>query len=121
LNIVIVAALVLMGTLQALWAIPFLLLIYFVRGIQNPLAMDYINRIATSDKRATILSIKSLIFRLEFVALSPIIGVLTDKISLRFALLMAASVYAIAFAILFPILRKNSPVKKKSPESEFGA
>lgn len=111
LTVLAVAVFAVMAFFQALWAVPFLILIYFIRGIQNPLFNDYINRFVTSDKRATVISIQSMLFRLEFVALSPLMGLLTDKISMKFALASAGLVYLAAFAVMIPILYRRSPVK----------
>lgn len=73
------------GTI-ALWSIPFILLFSCIRGIGNPIATTYINRYITSDKRATILSVRMLIMRMIFVIIAPLMGYIADKFSLHIAL-----------------------------------
>ena len=58
---------------QALWALPILFAFYLVRGINGPVINDYINRLVSSDIRATVLSVKNLVGRLMFVILGPTI------------------------------------------------
>ncbi|MFO7655792.1 MAG: MFS transporter [Bacteroidales bacterium] len=69
-------------------AILLLFVFYFVRGIATPVLKDYINRLTTSDIRATVLSVRSLIIRILFSAIGPLLGWMSDNISLRMALLM---------------------------------
>ena len=66
-----------------------LLVFYFVRGTAHPILKDRINQHTHSQVRATVLSVRSLIIRLLFAVLGPLLGVLTERISLSFALLLA--------------------------------
>lgn len=69
-------------------AILLLFVFYFVRGIATPVLKDYINRLTPSDIRATVLSVRSLIIRILFSAIGPVLGWMSDNISLKMALLM---------------------------------
>ncbi len=75
------------GIFISIPAISLLFVFYFVRGFATPVLKDYINRLTASNIRATVLSVRSLIIRLLFSALGPLLGLLSDKISLRLALL----------------------------------
>lgn len=70
------------------WGIGFLLIFYFVRGTAHPIMKDRINRLTASNVRATVLSVRSLIIRILFALLGPILGLITDRISLSFALML---------------------------------
>ncbi len=65
-----------------------LLAFYFCRGIATPILKDYINRITSSDIRATILSIRSLLIRAFFAVIGPFFGFLTDHFSLKEAFIL---------------------------------
>ncbi|QTA78777.1 Major facilitator superfamily transporter [Desulfonema limicola] len=83
------------GLFQSLWAVPFILIFYFVRGIGVPLLREYINSLITSDIRATILSINSMAVRIVFAIAGPVIGCLNDQLSLPDALLMAGFIFVV--------------------------
>ena len=84
--IFITSGFILNGIFISIPAISLLFMFYFVRGIATPVLKDYINRLTVSNIRATVLSVRSLIIRLLFSAIGPLLGILSDKISLRVAL-----------------------------------
>ena len=84
------------GLGNAIWAVPFILLFYFARGINSPILGDYVNNVIPSDKRATILSVKNLMWRLVFAVVGPIVGWVADAYS------MNAALVASGFIILIP-------------------
>ncbi|MBI4049471.1 MAG: MFS transporter [Candidatus Doudnabacteria bacterium] len=92
---------------QAFWALPFLLIFYFVRGINGPVLKDYINRLIPSEIRATVLSVQSLITRVIFSFLGPILGYLTDQYSLSFAFLIAGLIFLASGLISIMFLYKH--------------
>jgi MFS family permease len=72
-----------------------LLLFYLARGLATPTLRNYINRITTSDIRATVLSVRNFVIRLLFAILGPFYGWITDKWGLSTALLSAGAIFAI--------------------------
>jgi hypothetical protein len=78
------------------WGIGFLLIFYFVRGTAHPVMKDRINKLTESNIRATVLSVRSLLIRILFALLGPVLGFITDRISLSFALMLSGII------ILFP-------------------
>lgn len=84
-----------------------MVLFYFVRGTAHPALKYYINKYTTSDKRATVLSLRSLLIRIIYSSMAPLLGVVTDKISLKTALTACGlsifffSVVAISFMLRF--------------------
>jgi hypothetical protein len=87
---------ILSAQIISFWGIAFLLIFYFVRGTAHPIMKDRINHLTESNVRATVLSVRSLIIRILFALIGPVFGWFTDKIDLRFALMLCG------FIILFP-------------------
>lgn len=91
---------VLLGMLQLMPAIMCLFLFYAVRGYATPVLKDLINQNCSSSTRATVLSIRSLIIRLGFAILGPLIGwvsvisTLSSALILSGILLFIMSIYA---------------------------
>jgi MFS family permease len=94
------AAYLLLGFFQNVWAIAFLFIFYLVRGINGPVLNDYMNRCVSSDIRATVLSIKSLVGRVMFVILGPAVGWVSDVYSLSAAFLFCGAVF-LSFGVVF--------------------
>jgi len=70
----------------SLIGIVLLFFFYLVRGIAHPILKDYINRYTNSEVRATILSIRNFVIRINFAIIGPALGYLTDQFSLSWAL-----------------------------------
>jgi MFS family permease len=66
------------GNLTTNLAIFSLFLFYLARGIATPVLRNYINEITPSEIRATVLSIRSLVIRLSFVIVGPLLGWFAD-------------------------------------------
>ncbi len=97
----------LLSQFQTWWALPFLFIFYLLRGINGPVLNDYINRCVSSDIRATVLSVKSLVGRLMFTILGPIVGWVNDAYSLADAFLVCGVTF-LTFGLLFLFsLHKN--------------
>lgn len=96
-------AYILLGLLPLVTGILSLLLFYAVRGYATPLLKDLTNKYCQSQTRATVLSIRSLIIRLSFSLLGPMIGVTTEHYSLSVALILAGILLTL-FSLLSGIL-----------------
>jgi MFS family permease len=97
----------LLSIFQSIWAIGFILIFYFVRGISYPVLKDYINRIITSDIRATVLSVTSLVRRLIFSIFGPVIGWISDLYSLSTALMLCGIIFLFWGCISLLLLHKH--------------
>ena len=97
----------LLGTYQTIWAIGFFLIFQFTRGFAEPVLQDYVNRLVTSDMRATVLSINSLVGRLFFAFFGPFMGWINDLYDLPTALLMGSGIFAILGIISLFFLHRN--------------
>ena len=66
------------GNLTTHLAMFSLFIFYLARGIATPVLRNYINEITPSEIRATVLSIRSLVIRLLFVIVGPLLGWYAD-------------------------------------------
>ena len=73
----------------------FILFVYLLRGLVTPILRNAINENTSSNKRATVLSIRSLIIRISFAISAPILGYIADNYSL------AISFYSLAILVGF--------------------
>lgn len=92
------------------WALIIIFIFYLIRGIATPVLKDYINKLISSDTRASVLSLRNLIIRVIFSSLGPIWGYVTDNIGLSTALLLAGTSYfvlAVPFLALYFVKSKN--------------
>ncbi len=86
---------ILLGMLQLVPAIICLFLFYAIRGYATPVLKDLINQNCSSSTRATVLSIRSLMIRLGFAILGPLIGWASDISTLSSALILSGSLLLI--------------------------
>ncbi len=98
---------ILLSSFWFIWSGIFILLFYIVRGINNPVILDYINGLISSDVRATILSIKNLVGRIIFSVIGPIIGWINDVFSLKAALLSSGITFLVLGLISLVFLHKH--------------
>jgi len=91
------------------WAgLSILFFFYILRGIAHPILKDYINRYTESEVRATILSLRDFVIRINFAIIGPVLGFLTDRFSLNVALLVSGMSYLLVSVIAaFPLLKKK--------------
>ncbi len=68
---------------------------------------DYVNRVVSSDIRATVLSIQALSWRAVFALLGPLIGWMSDVYSLSFALFASGMIFLCLFLISLTFLARN--------------
>lgn len=107
-----------MGLSHAMGGLIFLFIFYMVRGIATPILKNHINEITPSDIRATVLSIRSLIIRLAFVILGPVLGWHADRFGLPSSLVSGAVFFLVtgllaAFFLIYTIRCTNVPDKIK--------
>lgn len=102
--------LVLMAVFVGPWSFLFILMHQAVRGFLGPLTNERILRFTFSDKRATVLSLKSLGGRCFFVLTGPIIGWLSDTQPLPTVLLYQAVALG-AICVLLLVSYQRIPKK----------
>jgi MFS family permease len=97
----------LLSQFQTLWALPFLFIFYLVRGINGPVLNDYINQCVSSDIRTTVMSVKSLVGRMMFTILGPIVGWVNDAYSLADAFLVCGLTFLSLGSLFLIFLHRN--------------
>ncbi|MHB8707840.1 MAG: MFS transporter, partial [Desulfuromonadales bacterium] len=72
-------------------------------GLQGPLIRQHLQQRSLRTERASILSLKSLLFRLGFIAAAPLVGMLADHagLSVTFAVLLT-----VLLLLLLPVSLK---------------
>jgi len=112
-----------LGIFKTMGALFFLFFFYIIRGIATPILKNQINEITPSQIRATVLSIRSLIIRLAFAVLGPLLGWQADRAGLPWALVAGAVFFLVTGVLsafyLIHTFRKNSQ-RADSDIAEFG-
>lgn len=97
----------LMSNFIYLFSFSFAFIQQFVRGFSKPVITDYINKLVSSDIRATVLSAQNLVGRLFYAAIIPIIGWTADVYTLVQALLVLGITTFVAGIVILMILQKD--------------
>ncbi|WP_144875336.1 MFS transporter [Hyella patelloides] len=84
---------ILLGSINSIWGIAFIAVIYAVRGMKSPLILNLINRQIPSSIRATVLSLNSFAFHLGFALIAPVIGAIASARSLSSALIVGGGFF----------------------------
>lgn len=104
--LVVVGSYIAIGFTAALWGLLFFLFVRIAWGFLTPTTNDLINRMTTSDIRATTLSIKQVIGRILFATISPFFGYLADIYTINQAILFAGVLGGVALVITFVSMRR---------------
>ncbi|WP_206609903.1 MFS transporter [Maribellus luteus] len=107
--VLLAAGYVFAGITISYWGLAFLFLFYLVRGIATPIFKNYINQYTESEVRATMLSVRNFVIRIAFAAIGPLLGWITDNISLDAALFLSGIIYLVSsLLIVLPWLKQRS-------------
>lgn len=94
-----------------------LLIFYLARGLATPTLRNYINIITTSEIRATVMSVRNFLIRLIFAITGPLWGWITDKYSLKSAIISAGLIYGcLAMVSMFFFLKHRTYEPYPIPE-----
>lgn len=88
----------------AVWGFAWYFLLTLMRGVQGPLVRLQLQQRSARQERASILSLKSLLFRLGFIATAPLVGHLADRHGLPatfLLLLLGLALLLVPLAVLF--------------------
>ncbi len=96
------------GIFIAWWGVAFLFFFYLARGMATVILKNYINEYTDSGVRATLLSVRNFLIRINFAIVGPFLGWITDTISLGWALFIAGTLYLLlALASLYNWLKST--------------
>ncbi len=85
----------------ALFAVPAL-----IQGFMRPTIDTYINQHTPSETRATVLSVSSLVLAVQVAFFEPIVGFITDEVSIRFAFGFVAVYFLFVMPPMFYLWRR---------------
>ncbi|MFZ4550072.1 MAG: MFS transporter [Bacteroidales bacterium] len=88
-----------------------LFIFYIARGLATPILRNYINIITTSEVRATVLSVRNFLIRLIFAITGPLWGWITDKYSLKTAIIIAGVIYGVLATVSLFFFLKHKTYK----------
>jgi len=96
----------LMSNFIYIFSFSFAFLQQFVRGFSRPIIEDYVNKLTSSEIRATVLSVQNMSFQFFYAAVIPIIGWIADIYSLVQALTILGITTLVFGIVMLIILRK---------------
>jgi MFS family permease len=115
--VLVIISFILMSRFLFLPSICFILLQQASMATHEPILKNYLNRLAPSDIRATMLSVQSMAGNLVFAITAPFLGSFVDRFGLGNALLIFALVIII-FSMVLWYYRKRWFAKSKSISSQ---
>jgi hypothetical protein len=99
-----------MGFLVTPWVIGFVLVIYFVEGLYRPILNALLNRNIPSGKRATIISLGSVLDCLAGCAAYPALGRIADQASLQTTFKVLGLGMLVGMSLVLPPLRREATI-----------
>lgn len=94
--IILATSYICLGSISQVWGLVLILSIYLVRGFSAPLILNAINQQIASSVRATILSLNSLVFRVAFAIIAPLVGAIASRYDLSLGLIVAGCLFLIS-------------------------
>lgn len=101
----------------SLAGIGFLFAFYLLRGTAHPILKDYLNQYTQSEVRATILSLRDFLIRINFAVIGPVLGYITDHYSLRRALEITGLGYLVlALTAAIPLIKRKQSLRSSAED-----
>ena len=85
-----IISLISLGLNISIYGFLFIIFIYIIRGIITPNLRNLININSTSERRATVLSLRSFMIRISFALIAPVLGYITDLYSISYVFYILA-------------------------------
>ena len=101
----VVFCFLILGMPPVAWGLLLFLVSRTAWGFLGPLTSDMTNRMAASDVRATVMSVRSFFGRAIFVCTSPFVGMMADARSIPFALLTTGLIGGAVLLVVFTVMR----------------
>jgi MFS family permease len=89
-SIIMSISLICLGFNISIYGLFFIALVYLFRGIITPHLRNLININTTSERRATVLSLRSFMIRLSFALTAPLLGYITDIYTINYVFFLLA-------------------------------
>ena len=94
-SIYMTISLICLGFNISVYGLFFIALVYLFRGIITPHLRNLININTTSERRATVLSLRSFMIRLSFALTAPFLGYITDIYTINYVFFLLAGITGI--------------------------
>jgi MFS family permease len=101
-----------LGLVSAWWGFVFYFLLTAMRGLQGPRMRQHLQASSKRSNRASILSLKSLVFRMMFVCSGPLVGWSADTLGLHRTFILVGAVFLLILPLLTLRFLRTLPVKK---------
>ena len=88
-------AFLILGLFTNYWSLLAVFALYALRGVRTPFSYIHLNRLVSSNIRATVLSVQSFAFRIIFAITAPIVGYISTAQGLSTAFIATAIVYLV--------------------------
>jgi len=95
-SLMMIISLIMLGLYISYLGLIFIILIYLLRGIITPNLRNLINISSTSERRATVLSLRSFVIRISFAIIAPILGYITDSCEISIVFYILAFIVGIS-------------------------
>ncbi|NSW45413.1 MAG: MFS transporter [Bacteroidales bacterium] len=118
-NFIIIIGFLALGWLPFWSGIILLFIFYIARGIATPILKNNINQFTPSNIRATVLSIRNFFIRIVFSVVGPILGYLSDKLSLKYSLTIGGIILGFVIILSFIFFLKNIYLKLTKEVFEY--
>lgn len=101
-----------LGWFEAWWGFVFYFLLTAMRGLQGPRLRHHLQQASQRRNRASILSLKSLLFRLLFVLGGPLVGYSADTLGLHPTFLLLGAAFALSLPPLLYLFLTTLPTSR---------
>ena len=106
-SLIMITSLILLGFNISYFGLIFIILIYLLRGVITPNLRNLININSTSERRATVLSLRSFVIRISFAVIAPILGHITDSSDLSIVFYVLAFIVGLSSLLAAFKLKNN--------------
>ena len=107
-SLIMIISFILLGYNISMYGFIFIVFIYLIRGIITPTLRNLININSTSERRATVLSLRSFIIRISFAIIAPILGYITDYSDISFVFYSLAMIVGLSSILAVYKLKINN-------------
>ena len=107
-SLTMIISFIILGLNISCFGLIFIILIYLLRGVITPNLRNLININSTSERRATVLSLRSFVIRISFAIIAPILGYLTDSYNISYVFYVLAIIVGLTSILAVYKLKINN-------------
>ena len=107
-SLLMIMSFICLGLNITIYGLIFIVLIYIIRGVITPNLRNLINVNSTSERRATVLSLRSFMIRISFAIIAPILGYITDSYNISYVFYVLAIIVGLTSLLAVYKLKINN-------------